>query len=236
MTDDNVVVVCRRLSRTYDDDGVPVHALHEVDFSIERGDFVSLAGPSGSGKSTLLNLIGGLDRPTSGTVRVDGIELNGLSATQLSDLRLNKIGFVFQSYNLIPVLSASENVEFIMQLQGVAAAERRERASEILHALGIGELGGRRPGELSGGQQQRVAVARAIVTHPALLLADEPSANLDSTTTRELLDLLKLINRDYGVTILTATHDPLVMSYAARQVQLLDGHIESDERLAGASA
>jgi putative ABC transport system ATP-binding protein len=226
------VVICRQLSRTYDDDGVPVHALHDVDFTIERGDFVSLAGPSGSGKSTLLNLIGGLDRPTSGMVTVDGVELNGLSASQLSDLRLNKIGFVFQSYNLIPVLSAVENVEFIMQLQGVAAAERRTRAHEILDALGIGALGNRRPGELSGGQQQRVAVARAIVTHPALLLADEPSANLDSTTTRELLDLLKLINRDYGVTILTATHDPLVMSYAARQVQLKDGHVESDERLA----
>jgi putative ABC transport system ATP-binding protein len=232
----NEVVVCLQLSRTYDDDGVPVHALHAVDFAIERGDFVSLAGPSGSGKSTLLNLIGGLDRPSSGSVCVDGVELNGLNATELSDLRLNKIGFVFQSYNLIPVLSASENVEFIMQLQGVAAAERRERANEMLHALGIGELGSRRPGELSGGQQQRVAVARAIVTHPSLLLADEPSANLDSKTTRELLDLLQLINRDYGVTILTATHDPLVMSYAARQVGLLDGHIESDERVAGVSA
>jgi putative ABC transport system ATP-binding protein len=230
------VVICRRLSRTYDDDGVPVQALHDVDFTIERGDFVSLAGPSGSGKSTLLNLIGGLDRPTSGMVTVDGVDLNGLSASQLSDLRLNKIGFVFQSYNLIPVLSALENVEFIMQLQGVAAAERRARAHEILDALGIGALGSRRPGELSGGQQQRVAVARAIVTHPALLLADEPSANLDSTTTRELLDLLKLINRDYGVTILTATHDPLVMSYAARQVQLLDGHVESDQRVADAVA
>jgi len=232
MTNTDGVVVCRGLSRTYDDDGVPVHALHDVDFSIDRGDFVSLAGPSGSGKSTLLNLIGGLDRPTSGTVRVDGVELNALNSTQLSDLRLNKIGFVFQSYNLIPVLSAAENVEFIMQLQGVPAAERRERANEILQALGIGELRSRRPGELSGGQQQRVAVARAIVTHPALLLADEPSANLDSKTTRELLDLLRLINREYGVTILTATHDPLVMSYAARQVQLLDGHIESDERVA----
>jgi len=209
---------------------VPVQALVDVDFDLSTGEFVSLAGPSGSGKSTLLNLIGGLDRPTSGEVRVDGVALSTLNEAELSDLRLNKIGFVFQAYNLIPVLSARENVEFIMQLQGVSVTERRERAAEMLDSLGIGDLAERRPGELSGGQQQRVAVARAIVTHPVLLLADEPSANLDSKTTEELLQLLTRINREHGVTILTATHDPVVMSYASRHVELRDGRIVSDEK------
>jgi len=224
------VVVCRGLSRTYSDDGVPVHALADVDFSVARGEFVSLAGPSGSGKSTLLNLIGGLDHPSSGTVTVDGVELGSLDETRRSDLRLHKIGFVFQSYNLIPVLSARENVEFIMQLQGVAAVERRRRAIEMLNALGIGELADRRPGELSGGQQQRVAVARAIVTNPVLLLADEPSANLDSKSTEELLELLQRVNAEHGVTVVTATHDPIVMAFASRRVQLRDGRIVADER------
>ncbi len=236
MSDDKVVVACRGLSRIYEDEGLPVKALDGVDFEVARGDFVSLAGPSGSGKSTLLNVIGGLDRPTTGSVLVDGVELESLDQSELADLRLNKIGFVFQSYNLIPVLSAAENVEFIMQLQGVAAAERRRRANEMLETLGLGELGDRRPGEMSGGQQQRVAVARAIVTHPVLLLADEPSANLDSKTTEELLDLLRMINREHGVTIITATHDSMVMSYAARQVRLRDGRIESDERVGAAAA
>jgi len=224
------VVVCRGLGRTYSDDGVPVNALADVDFSVSRGEFVSLAGPSGSGKSTLLNLIGGLDSASSGTVTIDGVDLGALDETRRSDLRLNKIGFVFQSYNLIPVLSARENVEFIMQLQGVPAAERRRRALDILTALGIGDLADRRPGELSGGQQQRVAVARAIVTNPVLLLADEPSANLDSKSTQELLELLRQVNAQHGVTIVTATHDPIVMAFASRRVQLRDGRIVSDER------
>jgi len=218
------------LTRIYQDDAVPVQALVDVDFDLAAGEFVSLAGPSGSGKSTLLNLIGGLDRPTSGDVCIDGVALSTLNEAGLSDLRLNKIGFVFQAYNLIPVLSARENVEFIMQLQGVSARKRRERAVAMLDSLGIGDLAERRPGELSGGQQQRVAVARAIVTHPVLLLADEPSANLDSKTTAELLELLTRINREHGVTILTATHDPVVMGYALRHVQLRDGRIVSDEK------
>jgi putative ABC transport system ATP-binding protein len=224
------------LTRVYQDDAVPVQALVDVDFDLAAGEFVSLAGPSGSGKSTLLNLIGGLDRPTSGDVSIDGVALSTLNEAGLSDLRLNKIGFVFQAYNLIPVLSARENVEFIMQLQGVSASERRERAATMLDSLGIGDLAERRPGELSGGQQQRVAVARAIVTHPVLLLADEPSANLDSKTTEELLELLTRINREHGVTILTATHDPVVMSYALRHVQLRDGRIVSDEKADSAAA
>ena len=226
MADD--VVVCRGVTRTYQDDAVPVLALQGVDFTVTKGEFVSLAGPSGSGKSTLLNVIGGLDRPDAGGIHVDGVHLNELSESELSDLRLSKMGFVFQAYNLIPVLSASENVGFILQLQGLPAAERAERAQAALDALGIGELAHRRPGELSGGQQQRVAVARAIVTEPVLLLADEPSANLDSNTTEELLALLRSLNETRGVTILAATHDPMVMSFAKRRVQLRDGMIAED--------
>jgi putative ABC transport system ATP-binding protein len=229
------IVSCSGLTRIYSDDAVPVRALDGVDLDVRSGDFVSLAGPSGSGKSTLLNCIGALDRPSSGSVVVAGEQLDRLSEADLSDMRLHKIGFVFQSYNLIPVLSARENVEFIMQLQGVHAAERRRRALEMLDSLGIGELGERRPGELSGGQQQRVAVARAIVTHPVLLLADEPSANLDSKTTSELLDLLARINREQHMTIITATHDPAVMAYASRRIHLKDGRIVSDERADNAS-
>ena len=219
------VVACRGVSRTYADDAVPVHALRGVDFELRAGEWVSLAGPSGSGKSTLLHLIGGLDRPTAGSVVVDGVEVTELSEARLSDLRLRKIGFVFQAYNLIPVLSAVENVEFIMQLQGVAGGERRRRALDALDSLGLADLADRRPGEMSGGQQQRVAIARAIVTNPVLLLADEPSANLDTATTEELLDLLKTLNAERGVTILTATHDPMVMSYTGRQVNLRDGGV-----------
>jgi putative ABC transport system ATP-binding protein len=236
MSNDASVVKCRSLSRVYDIDAVPVTALSGVDLDIAPGEFVSLAGPSGSGKSTLLNLIGALDRPTAGEVVVDGVTLADLDEAQLADLRLTKIGFVFQAYNLIPVLSARENVEFIMQLQGVASAERRSRALEVLASLGMAELADRRPGEMSGGQQQRVAVARAIVTRPALLLADEPSANLDSETTKGLLELLRRINVERHVTIVTATHDPMVMSYARRRVQLLDGRIVSDQRVAAETA
>ncbi len=225
----DVVVRCSGVTRTYQDNTVPVVALQGIDFVVERGEFVSLAGPSGSGKTTLLNLIGGLDRPDSGTVEVDGVTLNDLSESALSDLRLRKMGFVFQAYNLIPVLSAQENVEFIMQLQGVAADERRARASALLDDLGLASMAGRRPGELSGGQQQRAAVARAIVTNPVLLLADEPSANLDSGTTQELLELLRTLNERQGVTIITATHDPMVMGYAKRQVNLRDGEIIEDK-------
>ena len=223
------VVECTSVSRTYQDDAVPVHALRGVDFTLRAGEFVSLAGPSGSGKSTLLHVIGGLDRPDEGTITVDGEDVTALGDSELADLRLRKIGFVFQAYNLIPVLSARENVEFIMQLQGVDAAERGERALGTLDSLGMRDLADRRPGEMSGGQQQRVAIARAIVTNPALLLADEPSANLDTGTTGELLELLKRLNKERGVTILTATHDPMVMGYATRQVHLRDGEIVANK-------
>jgi putative ABC transport system ATP-binding protein len=226
----DVVVRCSGISRTYQEESVPVQALQDVDFEVCKGEFISLAGPSGSGKSTLLNIIGGLDRPDKGDVEVAGVKLNDLNESELSDLRLQKMGFVFQAYNLIPVLSARENVEFIMQLQGVSPAERASRATAVLEQLGVEGMADRRPGELSGGQQQRVAVARAIVTRPVLLLADEPSANLDSATTRELLEMLRTLNETHGVTIVAATHDPIVMSYARRQVNLRDGRIVEDKQ------
>ena len=225
----DVVVSCRHVTRVYDEGTVSVHALAGVDFEVHSGEWTSLAGPSGSGKSTLLHVIGGLDRASSGIVEVDGQRLNELSETELSDLRLHKIGFVFQAYNLIPVLTAAENVEFILQLQGVDAAERHERARVLLERLGLGSLGDRRPGELSGGQQQRVSLARAIIADPVLLLADEPSANLDSATTRELLNLLRQINEEHNMTMITATHDPIVIGYVKRHVMMRDGVIESDE-------
>ena len=223
------VVMARGLTRVYQEEAVPVHALRGVDFSLSSSEFVSLSGPSGSGKSTLLNIVGGLDRQDEGIIELDGEELAPLSEGDLAALRLRKIGFVFQAYNLVPVLSALENVEFILQLQGVGSAERKERAGEALKSLGLSELQNRRPGEMSGGQQQRVAIARAIVTKPVLLLADEPSANLDSETTKELMELLRNLNETQGMTIITATHDPMVMGYAKRQVHLRDGTVERDE-------
>jgi putative ABC transport system ATP-binding protein len=224
------VVLCERVSRVYGIPPLVVKALDDVDLRVMRGEFVSLAGPSGSGKSTLLNLIGGLDRATAGSVIVEGVNLADLDTGALADLRRDRIGFVFQAYNLIPVLSARENVEFIMELQGIKSSERRRRALEALGSLGIAELENRRPGELSGGQQQRVAVARAIVTEPSILLADEPSANLDSESTAGLLRLLQHINREHGVTIITATHDPAVIAFAARRISMRDGRIVADER------
>ena len=223
------VVMARGLTRVYQEEAVPVHALRGVDFSLSSSEFVSLSGPSGSGKSTLLNIVGGLDRQDEGIIKLDGEELAPLSEGDLAALRLRKIGFVFQAYNLVPVLSALENVEFILQLQGVGSVERKERAGEALKSLGLSELQDRRPGEMSGGQQQRVAIARAIVTDPVLLLADEPSANLDSETTKELMELLRNLNETQGMTIITATHDPMVMGYAKRQVHLRDGTVERDE-------
>ncbi len=223
------VVLAEGLKRVYQEEVVPVHALRGVDFSLSSSEFVSLSGPSGSGKSTLLNIIGGLDRQDEGSIKLDGEELAPLSEGDLAALRLKKIGFVFQAYNLVPVLSALENVEFILQLQGVSSDERKDRAREALNSLGLSDLEDRRPGEMSGGQQQRVAIARAIVTNPILLLADEPSANLDTGTTEELMQLLRNLNENQGMTIITATHDPMVMGYAKRQVHLRDGAVEKDE-------
>jgi putative ABC transport system ATP-binding protein len=224
------IVSVRGLKRTYEQGATQVHALDGVDIDIDSGEFTALMGPSGSGKSTLLNCIGGLDTPTAGTVTVDGTELSTLSKAALSDLRLQKLGFVFQSYNLIPVLSAYENAEFVLLLQGRPAAERRERVMQTLRDVGLEGLENRRPSELSGGQQQRVAVARAIAGRPALVLADEPTANLDSKTGEELIALMRHLNEEHGITFVFATHDPKVMHAAKRVVRLVDGRIDEDER------
>ena len=192
------IVECRGVEKTYRQGEVAVHALQGVDLAVEPGDFLALAGPSGSGKTTLLNLIGGLDGADGGAISVDGNDVRAMNAADLAELRLRRVGFVFQSYNLIPVLSAEENAEFVMMLQGVPAAERRRRAREILDEVGLEGLYDRRPAELSGGQQQRVAVARAIVADPAIVLADEPTANLDSETGHALLDTMEEMNRLQG--------------------------------------
>jgi len=214
-----------KLTKVYRQDSIAVTALRDVDLDIAAGEFVALVGPSGSGKSTLLNLLGGLDRPTSGRLWVADEELGAMSRHALAELRLRKIGFVFQEFNLIPVLSALENVEYVMLLQGVPDAERRARAMAILDEVGLAGLEDRRPGELSGGQQQRVAVARAIVSEPALVLADEPTANLDSVTGAALMDLMRQLNEEKGVTFVFSTHDAMVMERARRLVHLKDGQI-----------
>jgi putative ABC transport system ATP-binding protein len=217
-----------KLTKVYRQDSITVTALRDVDLEIAAGEFLALVGPSGSGKSTLLNLLGGLDRPTSGRLWVADEELATMSRHALAELRLRKIGFVFQEYNLIPVLSAIENVEYVMLLQGVPDAERRDRAMAILNEVGLAGLEDRRPGELSGGQQQRVAVARAIVSEPALVLADEPTANLDSATGAALMDLMRQLNEEKGVTFVFSTHDAMVMERARRLVRLKDGQIVSE--------
>ncbi|NLH49590.1 MAG: ABC transporter ATP-binding protein [Myxococcales bacterium] len=224
------IVECRELTKTYLVGKVQVPALRGVDLLIEAGDFAAIAGPSGSGKTTLLNVVGALDVPTSGRVTVIGKDLAGLNAGALSELRRRHIGFIFQSYNLIPVLSAVENVEFILMVQGVARRERRRRALEILAKVGLGELADRRPNELSGGQQQRVAVARAIVSRPELILADEPTANLDSKTADELIDLMWRLNRDEGMTFVFSSHDRQVLERSRRLLILHDGRIVEDKR------
>lgn len=221
---DNVIEV-RGLYKDYNSDGLAVHALNGIDLAVRRGEFTAIAGPSGSGKTTLLNMIGGIDRPGRGEVKVSGMDLNSMSAKELSDLRLNRIGFIFQAYNLIPVLTALENVEYILLLQGVDKRERRERSAAILRAVGLENEMNRRPAEISGGQQQRVAVARAIVSKPEIILADEPTANLDQATGSALLDLMKKLNEESGVTFLFSTHDRMVMKRAGRLISISDGKI-----------
>ena len=223
------LVEAQRVSKVYETRGVSTRALERVDVNLEAGEFTALAGPSGSGKTTLLNLLGGLDVPTDGSVLLDGRDLGELSDAELANERLHKLGFVFQAYNLIPVLSARENVEFVMELQGVPAAERRRRALAMLEEVELGGLADKRPLEMSGGQQQRVAVARAIVGGPRLVLADEPTANLDSQTAGRLLDLMEGLNRERGVTFLFSTHDPMVIEKARRTIRLHDGAVVADE-------
>ncbi len=217
------------LSKRYRQNSIVVDALSGIDLHVGKGEFLSLVGPSGSGKTTLLNLIGGLDSPTMGHIWIGDQEIGRLSKSALSRLRLQRIGFIFQEYNLIPVLSALENVEYVMLLQGVSGHERRERALAVLREVGLEDLASRRPPQLSGGQQQRVAVARAIASRPSIVLADEPTANLDSVSGAALLDLMRGLNERHGVTFLFSTHDPMVMERARRIIQLHDGRIVADK-------
>ena len=225
----SAIVVCRGIEKRYRQGALEVPALQGVDLDIMPGDFATLAGPSGSGKTTLLNMIGGLDHPNAGTVQLAGNKLAELSKSQLANMRLHKIGFVFQAYNLVPVLSAAENIEFILRLMGVQAASRHQRAYQALKDVGLEGLENRRPSHLSGGQQQRVAVARALISRPAIVLADEPTANLDSKTAEELIDLMAQLNRDQGITFLMGTHDARVINRAKRQIEMTDGRITRDE-------
>jgi putative ABC transport system ATP-binding protein len=221
-------VRCVDLCKTYRQGDQDIKALDHVSIEVAKGGFVCLSAPSGGGKTTLLNAIGGLDIPDSGEVYVDEQRIDNLSKGDLADLRLRQIGFVFQAYNLIPVLSAEENVEFVMQVQGVPAAERSEKTRAILKEVGLEGLENRRPADMSGGQQQRVAVARAVASRPALILADEPTANLDSKTSDGLMELFTELNENHGSTFIIASHDQRVMNYAKRLVRMLDGRIVED--------
>lgn len=223
----SIIVETNRITRDFGEGEVAVHALRGVDLVIQAGEFTAMAGPSGSGKSTLLNIIGGLDRPTSGNVNIEGTDLSALSRTELSRLRRDRIGFVFQNYNLVPVMTALENAEYILMLQGLSRSEREERVRAVLKEVGLEGLENRFPNELSGGQQQRVAIARAVAAEPALVLADEPTANVDSKTAASLLDLMVQLNEERGVTFLFSSHDPKVMERSRRLLILEDGLIAS---------
>jgi putative ABC transport system ATP-binding protein len=220
---------CHQLCKTFTQGDEVITGLDHVDITIEEGEFVCLSGPSGSGKTTLLNAIGGLDTPDSGEIRMGDIRIDQLDRGSLADMRLQHIGFVFQAYNLIPVLSAQENVEFVMQVQGVEARERARKAADILKEVGLEGMEERRPAQLSGGQQQRVAVARAIVSQPDLVLADEPTANLDSVASAHLMGLFSQLNEHHHITFVIATHDQRVMRYARRLIKMQDGKIISEE-------
>ena len=222
------IVECIDVRKTYKQGNILIKALDSVSVSIEKGAFVAIAGPSGSGKTTMLNIIGGLDKADSGNVTLDGQSIEKMDQSALATLRLHNVGFVFQAYNLIPVLSAVENVEFIMLLQGISMAQRRKRAETILDDVGLSGKYDRRPAELSGGQQQRVAVARAIVSNPSIVLADEPTANLDSTSGKSLLEMMKQMNEHKNVTFIFSTHDQMVMNYARRLIHIRDGKIADD--------
>ncbi|MCG8311102.1 MAG: ABC transporter ATP-binding protein [Cytophagales bacterium] len=222
------IIKINNLFKIYDGSQIEVKAVNGVDITFEEGEFTAIVGPSGSGKTTFLNLLGGLDRPTSGDVIVDNVNVWGLSGRKLIDFRLHNIGFVFQAYNLIPVLTAKENVEFIMELQGRSKQERFERTKSLLEAVGLGDRLDSRPNKLSGGQQQRVAVARALASKPKFILADEPTANLDSRSTETLLDIMETLNREENITFIFSTHDARVMNKARRIVTMEDGKILSD--------
>jgi putative ABC transport system ATP-binding protein len=224
------IITTISVSKTYEESDVPVEALKKVSLSVDRGEFTAIVGPSGSGKSTLLNLLGGLDDPTSGLVIIDGTNLSTMSPGKIIEFRLYNIGFVFQAYNLIPVLTARENVEFIMLLQKRSPRERRERSRELLEMVGLSDRAEHRPSQLSGGEQQRVAVARALASKPKFVLADEPTANLDSHSAENLLDIMAELNRTTGTTFLFSTHDARVIQRARRVISLRDGEIVANDQ------
>ncbi len=223
------VIKTSNLSKVYSDAAVPVHALKNVDLEFKEGEFTAIVGPSGSGKTTFLNVIGGLDKPTDGSVVIDDVDIATLKESQLFDFRLRHIGFVFQSYNLIPVLTATENVSFIMLLQKAPKKEMENRAKEMLEQVGLGDKLDVRPGKLSGGQQQRVAVARALASKPDFVLADEPTANLDTESAFNLLDIMARLNKEENITLIFSTHDQRVIDRARRVITLVDGAVDKDE-------
>lgn len=225
------IIETKALFKVYQETKVPVYALNGISLLFKEAEFTAIVGPSGSGKTTLLNMIGGLDNPTSGEVHINGTNITSLPSRKLIDFRLHNIGFVFQSFNLIPVLTARENVEFILQLQGVSKREREHRAIELLEAVGLADKTDNRPGDLSGGQQQRIAVARALASKPRFILADEPTANLDSKSTSELLDIMMKMNEQYKTTFIFSTHDSRVMERARRIITIEDGKVAKDETL-----
>jgi len=224
------VIDAHKLVKIYDAETIPVYALNDVHLHIERGEFIALRGPSGSGKTTLLNMIGGLDHPDSGHVEINGVNITEMKDNQLIDYRLHNIGFVFQAYNLIPVLTASENIEFIMLLQKTPKQQRIERVAELLSQVGLSDKGQKRPAELSGGQQQRIAVARALAPKPQFILADEPTANLDSVSAGNLLDIMARLNKEEQMTFIFSTHDQRVIDRARRVITLEDGKLVADEK------
>ncbi len=224
------VIEANQLQKIYDQDKIPVYAINGVTLNVEAGEFTALVGPSGCGKTTLLNMIGGLDQPTSGNVTVDSQQINELKEAQLTDFRLKHIGFVFQSYNLVPVLTARENIEFIMLLQHASKKDRDQRVDELMTKMGLSGTLDRKPSDLSGGQQQRVAVARALASKPKVILADEPTANLDSKSTSDLLDIMAQMNEEENVTFVFSTHDQRVIDKAKRVITLEDGKVVSDEK------
>ena len=224
----NTVIDAHNISKVYNPRTIPVYAVNNVHLHLERGEFTALVGPSGSGKTTLLNMIGGLDKPDEGNIYINGVDITGLSASSLIDFRLHNIGFVFQSFNLIPVLTAKENVEFIMQLQGIERKRRDERTNQLFREIGLEDKINERPSRLSGGQQQRVAVARALASKPQFVLADEPTANLDSKSAANLLDIMNKLNREENITFLFSTHDQRVIERARRVITLVDGRVTND--------
>lgn len=223
------IIEVSNLHKIYNSSEVKVHAVRGIDLSFQQGEFTAVVGPSGSGKTTFLNMMGGLDSPTEGKIIIDGIDIGELKSSKLTDFRMKNIGFVFQAYNLIPVLTAKENVEFIMHLQGKSKKDRDERAIALLKQVGLGERVDSRPSKLSGGQQQRVAVARALASKPKFILADEPTANLDSESTANLLDIMEQLNKEENVTFIFSTHDARVVNKARRVVTIEDGKVVSDE-------